>query len=63
MVCKKLDQPNGRLPGEGRSKMLEALWIVISRMVIIFAVLGVLYLAIVILLKLVRPKAKKGEAK
>jgi len=43
--------------------MLEALWIVISRMVIIFAVLGVLYLAIVILLKLVRPKAKKGEAK
>ncbi|MFC1987624.1 hypothetical protein ACFLVH_03680 [Chloroflexota bacterium] len=41
--------------------MLEAFWIVISRMLIIFAVLGVLFLAIVILNKLVRPKTKRGE--
>ncbi len=41
--------------------MLDALWMVISRMVIIFAVMGVLFLAITILNKLVRPKAKKGE--
>jgi hypothetical protein len=42
--------------------MLIALWIVISRMLLIFAVLGVLYLAIILLKKLGRPKAKKdGE--
>jgi len=41
--------------------MLLALWILISRMVIIFAVMGVLYLAIVILNKLVRPKTEKGK--
>ena len=39
--------------------MLEALGIVISRMVIIFAVMGVLFLAITILNILARPKTKK----
>jgi len=41
--------------------MLIALWIVISRMLLIFAVLGVLFLAIIILKKLVRPKTKKDD--
>jgi len=41
--------------------MLTALWIVITRMVIIMAVMGVLFLAITILNKLVRPKTKKKE--
>ena len=39
--------------------MVDALWIVISRMVIIFAVMGVLWLAIVILNRVARPKTKK----
>ena len=38
--------------------MVTALWIVVSRMVIIFAVMGVLFLAITILNRLARPKAK-----
>lgn len=41
--------------------MLLALWIVISRTLIIFAVMGVLFLAITILNKLVPPKAKEKE--
>jgi len=41
--------------------MLIALWIVISRMLLIFAVLGVLYLAIIILKKLANPKTKKDD--
>ncbi len=41
--------------------MLIAVWMVITRMVIIFAVLGVLFLAITLLNKLARPKAKKGK--
>ena len=41
--------------------MLTALWIVISRMLVIFAVLGVLYLALILLNKLVRLKDKKEE--
>ncbi len=41
--------------------MLAALWIVISRMLIIFAVMGILFLAITILNKLARPKTKKEE--
>ncbi len=42
--------------------MLTALWILISRMVIIFIVMGVLYLGIIVLKKLV-PPAQKGEGK
>jgi len=41
--------------------MLLALWIVISRMLIIFAVLGVLFAAIILLNKLVGPKAKEEK--
>ena len=41
--------------------MLNALWIVIVRTAIIFAVMGVLFLAITILNKLARPNTKKGE--
>jgi len=45
--------------------MLTALWIVVTRMLIIFAVLGVLYFAIVLMDKLVRLKGKeeKGDKK
>ena len=46
-----------------RRKMLEALWIVISRMVIIFAVMGVLYLSIIILKKVVPPNSQKEGGK
>ena len=41
--------------------MLNALWIVVTRMLIIFAVLGVLYFAIVLLNKLVGLKSKKEK--
>jgi Na+-transporting methylmalonyl-CoA/oxaloacetate decarboxylase gamma subunit len=41
--------------------MLLALWIVVSRMLIIFAVLGVLFLAIILLNKLVGPKEKEEK--
>jgi hypothetical protein len=41
--------------------MLEALWIVLTRMVIIMAVMGVLYLGIIILNKLVRPSTKEKK--
>jgi len=41
--------------------MLTGLWIVVSRMLIIFAVLGVLYLAIMLLNKLVRGETKQEK--
>jgi len=41
--------------------MLFALWIVVTRMLIIFAVLGVLFLAIILLNKLVGLKAKEEK--
>jgi len=41
--------------------MLAALWIVVTRMLIIFAVLGVLYLAIVLLNKLIGLKSKEEK--
>jgi len=41
--------------------MLTALWIVVTRMLIIFAVLGVLYLAIVLLNKLIGLKSKEEK--
>jgi uncharacterized iron-regulated membrane protein len=44
-----------------RSRMLNALWIVLLGMAIIFAVLGILLLVMILLAKLVRPKEKEGE--
>jgi len=41
--------------------MLIALWIVVTRMLIIFAVLAVLFLAIILLNKLVGLKAKEQK--
>ena len=41
--------------------MLNALWIVLSGMAIIFAVLGILLLVMVLLGKLVRPKEKEQK--
>jgi len=41
--------------------MLIALWIVVSRMLIIFAVLGVLFLAIILLKKVFRPKSQEED--
>ena len=41
--------------------ILDALWIVITRMVIIMAVMGVLYLGIVVLNKLIRPSPEKKK--
>ena len=41
--------------------MLYALWIILIRMVIIFAVLGVVYLAIIILKKAAQPRVKTEE--
>ncbi|MBI4304312.1 MAG: OadG family protein [Chloroflexi bacterium] len=40
--------------------MLNALWIVLLGMAIIFAVLGVLYLAMVFINRLVLARVKKG---
>jgi uncharacterized membrane protein len=42
-------------------RMLNALWIVLSGMAIIFAVLGILFLVMVLLNKLVRPREKKDQ--
>jgi len=42
-----------------RSRMLNALWIVLLGMAIIFAVLGLLLLVMVLLSKLIRPKKKE----
>ena len=39
--------------------MLNALWIVLLGMAIIFAVLGILLLVMVLLSKLIRPKKKE----
>ena len=41
--------------------MLNALWIVLLGMAIIFAVLGILLLVMVLLSKLVRPKEKEEQ--
>jgi len=41
--------------------MLNALWIVLLGMAIIFAVLGILLLVMVLLSKLVRPKKKEEK--
>jgi Na+-transporting methylmalonyl-CoA/oxaloacetate decarboxylase gamma subunit len=41
--------------------MLNALWIVLLGMAIIFAVLGILLLVMVLLGKLVRPREKEQE--
>jgi Na+-transporting methylmalonyl-CoA/oxaloacetate decarboxylase gamma subunit len=41
--------------------MLNALWIVLLGMAIIFAVLGILLLVIVLLGRLVRPREKQKE--
>jgi uncharacterized iron-regulated membrane protein len=44
-----------------RCRMLNALWIVLLGMAIIFAVLGILLLVMVLLNKLVRPKEKEEK--
>ena len=44
-----------------RSRMLNALWIVLLGMAIIFAVLGILLLVMILLGKLVRPKEKEEK--
>ncbi len=41
--------------------MLNALWIVLLGMAIIFAVLGILLLVMVLLSKLVRPREKEEQ--
>ena len=41
--------------------MLNALWIVLLGMAIIFAVLGILLLVMVLLGKLVKPSKKQGK--
>jgi uncharacterized iron-regulated membrane protein len=44
-----------------RSRMLNALWIVLLGMAIIFAVLGILLLVMILLGKLARPRAKEEQ--
>jgi Na+-transporting methylmalonyl-CoA/oxaloacetate decarboxylase gamma subunit len=44
-----------------RDRMLNALWIVLLGMAIIFAVLGILLLVMVLLSKLVRPREKEEQ--
>jgi Na+-transporting methylmalonyl-CoA/oxaloacetate decarboxylase gamma subunit len=44
-----------------RNRMLNALWIVLLGMAIIFAVLGILLLVMVLLGKLVRPREKEEK--
>ena len=44
-----------------RSRMLNALWIVLLGMAIIFAVLGILLLVMVLLSKLVKPRDKQEK--
>jgi flagellar basal body-associated protein FliL len=46
---------------QDRNRMLNALWIVLLGMAIIFAVLGILLLVMVLLSKLVRPKEKEEK--
>ena len=44
-----------------RNRMLNALWIVLLGMAIIFAVLGILLLVMVLLGKLVKPRKKEEK--
>ena len=44
-----------------RSRMLNALWIVLLGMAIIFAVLGILLLIMILLGKLVRPREEEEK--
>jgi len=44
-----------------RSRMLNALWIVLLGMAVIFAVLGILLLVMILLGKLVRPRDKQEK--
>jgi uncharacterized iron-regulated membrane protein len=44
-----------------RCRMLNALWIVLLGMAIIFAVLGILLLVMVLLSKLLRPREKEEK--
>jgi uncharacterized iron-regulated membrane protein len=44
-----------------RNRMLNALWIVLLGMAIIFAVLGILLLVMILLAKLVRPRGKEEK--
>ena len=44
-----------------RNRMLNALWIVLLGMAIIFAVLGILLLVMILLGKLVRPREKEEK--
>ena len=41
--------------------MLNALWIVLLGMAIIFAVLGILLLVMILLSKLLKPREKQGK--
>jgi len=49
------------LARQERSRMLNALWIVLLGMAIIFAVLGILLLVMILLGKLVRPRDKQEK--
>ena len=49
------------LAKQERSKMLNALWIVLLGMAIIFAVLGILLLVMILLGKLVKPREKQEK--
>ena len=49
------------LARQERSKMLNALWIVLLGMAIIFAVLGILLLVMVLLSKLFKPREKQEK--
>ena len=49
--------------GQERCRMLNALWIVLLGMAIIFVVLGILLGVMVLLGKLVRPRPKEEEDK
>jgi Na+-transporting methylmalonyl-CoA/oxaloacetate decarboxylase gamma subunit len=49
------------LARQERSRMLNALWIVLLGMAIIFAVLGILLLVMVLLGKLVKPRKKEEK--
>jgi len=43
------------------NRMLNALWIVLLGMAIIFAVLGILLLVMILLSKLLKPREKQGK--
>ena len=49
------------LARQERSKMLNALWIVLLGMAIIFAVLGILLLVMILLSKLLKPREKQEK--